>query len=63
MKNIMIAAAFVGAVAAGVILYMQHRTDKGEFDAGKVVDAASDAYSAMNNGINQAERPARHSMG
>ena len=63
MKNILIAAAIVGAAAAGVILYLRRKTDESEFDAGRVVDAASDAYNAMNNGIGQAERPAQHSMG
>jgi uncharacterized iron-regulated membrane protein len=59
MKNMLIAATAVGATIAGLLLYWQ-RKEKGR---PKVLDAASDAYHTMNNGLGKLERPAQHAMG
>lgn len=55
----LIAATAVGAVVAGLILYLQG-SDKSR---NKVLDAAKGAYRQVNNGIGQLERPAHHAMG
>lgn len=60
MKNILIAATIVGAVAAGLILYTSKKNN-GSKD--QVKDAAKDAYDAMNAGIGKVERLGQHAMG
>ena len=60
MKNILIAATIVGAVAAGLILYTSKK-NKGSND--QVKDAAKDAYDTMNAGIGKVERLGQHAMG
>jgi len=59
MKTILIAATAVGAVVAGLILYLQG-SDKSR---NKVLSAAKGAFRQVNNGPAQLERPAHHAMG
>ncbi|HET7897997.1 MAG TPA: hypothetical protein VFL47_10015 [Flavisolibacter sp.] len=59
MKTILIAATAVGAVVAGLILYLQGSVES----KNKIANAANDAYRGMNNGLGQLERPAQHAMG
>jgi hypothetical protein len=62
MKSILIAASVVGVIGAALILYLQRR-DSVSYQAGKVVDAASDAYKNLNDGMGRIDRPAHHAMG
>ena len=59
MKNILIAAAIVGAVVAGAIIYMTNYTGASnelEDAADDVGDAAHDALNTMNKSIHKIER-------
>jgi hypothetical protein len=60
MKNILIAATIVGAVAAGLILYASSKNKKSK---NQIKDAATDAYDTMNAGIGKVERLGQHAMG
>lgn len=59
MKTMLIAATAVGAVVAGLVLYLQGS----EKSKNKVLDAAEGAYRQVTNGLGQLERPAYHAMG
>ncbi|HEV7620353.1 MAG TPA: hypothetical protein VGO09_01395 [Flavisolibacter sp.] len=61
MKNILIAAAIVGAATAGAILYLKNRNNNRGSD--RIKGAAKDAYNTMNSGIGKVERLGQHSMG
>ncbi|GAC1421862.1 MAG: hypothetical protein NVS1B13_20230 [Flavisolibacter sp.] len=61
MKNILIAAAIVGAATAGAILFMQNNLQGGK--SNKIKGAAKNAYDTMNAGIGKIERSGQHSMG
>ena len=59
MKNILIAAAIVGVVAAGVIIYMTNyagTSNELEDAADDVGDAAKDAWNTMDKNIRKVER-------
>ncbi|HEX2606228.1 MAG TPA: hypothetical protein VHK91_02570 [Flavisolibacter sp.] len=61
MKNMLLAAAAVGAATAGLILYLRDRDrNKG---TRQIKGAAKDAYDTMNAGIGKVERLGAHSMG
>lgn len=59
MKNMLIAAVSLGAVAASLILYL----DKKNKSQSRIKDAANNAYDSMNGAIGRLERPAYHAMG
>jgi hypothetical protein len=59
MKSMLLTATAVGAAIAGLILYYQRKNKP----SNRMLGAARDAYSTMNNGIGQLERPAHHAMG
>ena len=52
-------ATAVGAVIAGLILYLQGSAGS----KNKIRNAAKDTYREINNGIGQPARPAMHAMG
>lgn len=58
MKKILIAATVVGAVTAGVIIYLReyYRTNQLENAAGDAGDAAGEAFNTMDRHIRQIER-------
>ncbi|TKK66706.1 hypothetical protein FC093_16870 [Ilyomonas limi] len=59
MKKILIAATIVGAVAAGLIIYLReyyNSTNELEDAAEDVDDAANDALDTMNKNIRKVER-------
>jgi len=59
MKKILIAATIVGAVAAGLIIYLrEYYSDTNEIEdaAEDVGDAANDALDTMNKHIRKVER-------
>ena len=60
MKNILIAAGIVGAVAAGLILNASWKRKRNN---DQVRDAAKNAYDTMNAGIGRVERLGQHAMG
>jgi hypothetical protein len=60
MKNILIAAGIVGAVAAGLILNSSWKRKRSN---DQVKDAAKNAYDKMNAGIGKVERLGQHAMG
>jgi hypothetical protein len=59
MKSMLLTATAVGAAIAGLILYYQRKNKP----SNRMLGAAGDAYSTLNNGIGQLERPAHHAMG
>lgn len=61
MKSILIAATLVGAVTAGLILYLTGKRKVNRVDAGNVVDAATEAYHKKHG--DEPIRPAQHAMG
>ena len=61
MKNILIAAAIVGAATAGAILYLKSRNE--DDGTKRIKGAARKAYKTMNGGIGRIERTGQHSMG
>jgi hypothetical protein len=59
MKKILIAATAVGATIAGIMLFNRKRNTGTK----RIENAASDAYSTMNNSLGKVERNTLHSMG
>jgi LPXTG cell wall anchor motif len=59
MKNMLLTAAALGAVIAGLALYYQKKNKP----QNRIKDAAKDAYQTMNEGIGSIERPMQHAMG
>ena len=62
MKKILIAATFVGAAGAGVILYLRNRLSASA-NEGNARHTAADAYKKLNDHMDTASRPAQHAMG
>lgn len=59
MKTILITATAVGAVIAGLILYLQGSDESRR----KIKDAVTGGYREVENNMKRVERPMQHSMG